>query len=101
MTSAMPPAMPPAAAAPGPSELLAAARAAAQAASELLRDARPQDVRAKGNPRDLVTEWDLRSEDVIRRVLAERTPGIAMLGKETGHGDDQDDDQNNDRPRQR
>ena len=80
----MNPAMPPAATSREPSELLAAARAAAQAASELLRDARPQDVRAKGNPRDLVTEWDLRSEDVIRRVLAERTPGIAVLGEEAG-----------------
>lgn len=67
-------------------ELLAAACAAARAAGELLRDARPEDVRDKGNPRDLVTEWDLRSEDVIRSVLAERTPGIAMLGEETGHG---------------
>src|SRR3954469_10853213 len=69
------------------SELLAAARAAATAACELLRDVRPQDVRAKGNPRDLVTEWDLRSEDVIRRVLAEHTPGIPVLGEETGQGD--------------
>jgi myo-inositol-1(or 4)-monophosphatase len=70
----------------GPSELLAAARAAAEAASELLQGARPADVRAKGNPRDLVTEWDLRSEEVIRRVLAERTPGIAVLGEEGGEG---------------
>jgi myo-inositol-1(or 4)-monophosphatase len=68
-------------------ELLAAARAAAQAAAELLRDARPEDVRAKGNPRDLVTEWDLRSEEVIRRVLAERTPGVAVLGEEAGQGE--------------
>jgi len=64
-----------------------AARAAARAASELLRDVRPQDVRGKGNPRDLVTEWDLRSEDVIRRVLAEHTPGIPVLGEEGGQGD--------------
>ncbi|HEX2691543.1 MAG TPA: inositol monophosphatase family protein, partial [Kofleriaceae bacterium] len=63
-----------------------AARAAATAACELLRDARPQDVRAKGNPRDLVTEWDLRSEDVIRRVLAEHTPGVPVLGEEGGQG---------------
>ncbi len=74
------------------SELLAAARAAAQAASELLRDARPQDVRAKGHPRDLVTEWDLRSEEVIRRVLAERTPGIPVLGEEAGQGEDPGND---------
>lgn len=67
-------------------ELLAAACAAARAAAELLRDVRPEDVRDKGNPRDLVTEWDLRSEDVIRRVLAERTPGIAVLGEEAGQG---------------
>jgi len=68
-------------------ELLEAARAAARAASALLSDARPQDVRGKGNPRDLVTEWDLRSEDVIRRVLAEHTPGIAVLGEEGGQGE--------------
>ena len=68
-------------------ELLAAARAAARAASELLRDARPDDVRRKGSPTDLVTEWDLRAEDVIRRVLAEHTPGIPVLGEEAGQGD--------------
>jgi myo-inositol-1(or 4)-monophosphatase len=65
-------------------ELLDAARAAASAASELLVNARPEDVRAKGNPKDLVTEWDLRSEELIRRVLAERTPGIPVLGEEAG-----------------
>jgi myo-inositol-1(or 4)-monophosphatase len=65
-------------------EALAAAAAAARAAAELLRDARPEDVRAKTNPKDLVTEWDLRSEEVIRRVLAEYTPGIAVLGEEAG-----------------
>lgn len=66
------------------SELLDAARAAARAASELLCDARPEDVRAKGNPRDLVTEWDLRAEELIRRVLGERTPGVPVLGEEAG-----------------
>jgi myo-inositol-1(or 4)-monophosphatase len=68
-------------------ELLDAARAAARAASELLRDVRPAEVRRKGSPHDLVTEWDLRSEDVIRRVLAERTPGVPVLGEEAGQGD--------------
>jgi myo-inositol-1(or 4)-monophosphatase len=67
-----------------PPDALAAAGAAARAASALLRDARPADVRTKGNPRDLVTEWDLRSEDVIRSVLAERTPGVPVLGEEAG-----------------
>ena len=70
----------------GDRELLAAAAAAARAAAELLRVARPEQVRAKTNPRDLVTEWDLRSEDVIRQVLAEHTPGVAVLGEEAGHG---------------
>ncbi len=67
-----------------PAEALVAARAAAKAASELLRDVRAEDVRTKGNPRDLVTEWDLRSEEMIRRVLAEHTPGVAVLGEEGG-----------------
>ena len=70
-----------------PSELLGAACAAARAASELLQGVRPENVRAKGNPRDLVTEWDLRSEEVIRRVLAEHTPGVPVLGEEAGQGD--------------
>ena len=65
-------------------ELLEVARAAAQAASELLAGARASDIRAKGNPRDLVTEWDLRSEDVIRRTLEDRAPGIAILAEEGG-----------------
>ncbi len=60
------------------------ARAAARAAADLLRTAHAEHVRGKGNPRDLVTEWDLRSEDVIRRVLAERAPGIPVLGEEGG-----------------
>lgn len=68
------------------SELLEAARAATRAASELLRDARAEDIRRKDAPHDLVTEWDLRSEEMIRRVLAERTPGIAVLGEEAGQG---------------
>jgi myo-inositol-1(or 4)-monophosphatase len=66
------------------SELLDAARAAARAAWVLLDGARPEAVRGKGNPRDLVTEWDLRTEELIRRVLAERTPDIAVLGEEGG-----------------
>lgn len=69
-----------------PDEALAAASAAVRAAAELVRDVRPADVRSKTNPRDLVTEWDLRAEEVIRRVLAERTPGIAVLGEEAGQG---------------
>ena len=67
-------------------DLLEAARAAARAASELLREARPRAIDSKTNPKDLVTEWDLRSEEVIRAVLAERTPGVPVLGEEGGQG---------------
>ncbi|HEY0249995.1 MAG TPA: hypothetical protein VGC41_00625, partial [Kofleriaceae bacterium] len=59
------------------SEMLEVARAAANAAAAVLADARAQNIRAKGNPRDLVTEWDLKSEEVVRKTLEERTPGIA------------------------
>ena len=65
-------------------ELLESARVAARAASQLLAGARASDIRAKGNPRDLVTEWDLRSEEIIRTTLAERTPGIPLLAEEGG-----------------
>jgi myo-inositol-1(or 4)-monophosphatase len=64
--------------------LLAIARETGDAASQLLRQARPADVRTKSNPHDLVTEWDVRSEEVIRGVLAVRTPDIPVLGEEGG-----------------
>jgi len=65
-------------------DLLAAARAAVRAASSLLQTARPDEIRSKDNPRDLVTEWDLRSEELIRSVLEEHAPGIPVLGEEGG-----------------
>jgi myo-inositol-1(or 4)-monophosphatase len=68
-------------------DLLEAARIATRAASALLVSARPSAIRTKGNPRDLVTEWDLRSEELIRKVLEERAPGIPVLGEEAGEGD--------------
>ena len=64
--------------------LAEAAAAAARAAANLLRGVRPTSIRAKGNPRDLVTEWDVRSEERIRAVLEERMPGIPVLGEEGG-----------------
>ena len=71
---------------PGPRELLVAAEHAARAATELLRGVRPADIRDKGNPRDLVTEWDVRAEECIRAALAETTPGVPVLGEEGGQG---------------
>lgn len=63
-------------------ELLAIASRAARAASDLLRTARPEHIRGKSNAKDLVTEWDLRSEETIRAVLDET--GIPVLGEEQG-----------------
>ena len=60
--------------------MIAAAREAARAAGDLLRDARPEAIRTKGNPKDLVTEWDVRSEDCIRGVLAKT--GVPVVGEE-------------------
>jgi myo-inositol-1(or 4)-monophosphatase len=64
--------------------LLEAARHAARVASHVLAGAKPAEIRAKKNQRDLVTEWDLRSEAAIREALEERAPGIAILGEEGG-----------------
>lgn len=66
------------------SELIVAARAAARAAATLLRDARPDRVKSKSNPRDLVTEWDVKSEELIRNVLEEHAPGVPVIGEEGG-----------------
>ena len=64
--------------------LLETARVAARTAARLLDGARAETIRHKGNPRDLVTEWDLRSEAAIRAVLAERAPEIPVLAEEAG-----------------
>jgi myo-inositol-1(or 4)-monophosphatase len=63
-------------------ELLDLASRAAREAGELLRSARPEHIRGKSNVKDLVTEWDVRSEETIRGVLAES--GIPVLGEEQG-----------------
>ncbi len=62
--------------------LLAVAQRAARAACELLRTARPEHIRGKSNAKDLVTEWDVRSEEVIREIL--EPTGIPVLGEEQG-----------------
>lgn len=62
--------------------MLALATKAARAASDLLRGVNASSIRTKSNPRDLVTEWDLRSEQTIREVLA--PSGLPILGEEGG-----------------
>ena len=74
-------------------ELLAVAQeAAAAAAAELLArfGERAHGVRAKTTPTDLVSDADVAAESAVRRVLAERRPGDAIVGEEggaTGEGD--------------
>ena len=63
-------------------DALAAARAATRAAANLLINARPEAIRTKSNPKDLVTEWDLRSEELIRATLEQHAPGIPVMGEE-------------------
>ncbi len=64
---------------------LQVAELAAKAAAEILRDRAlgPDQVHRKGSV-DLVTEVDLACEEAIRRVLAEHTPDIPVLGEEGG-----------------
>ena len=64
--------------------LLALARDTARAASALLADARPHEIRSKAEPRDLVTEWDVASEELIRARLGAGSPDIPILGEEEG-----------------
>ncbi|MCA9674902.1 MAG: inositol monophosphatase [Kofleriaceae bacterium] len=64
--------------------LLEVAREVVAEACGLLAAARPAEIRTKSNPRDLVTEWDTRSEELVRTRLAARTPSIPFLGEEGG-----------------
>ncbi|MBE7448686.1 MAG: inositol monophosphatase [Kofleriaceae bacterium] len=65
-------------------DALRVARQVAAEAATLLRGARAGEVRHKGNPRDLVTEWDTRSEELIRARLGALTPAIPVVGEEAG-----------------
>jgi myo-inositol-1(or 4)-monophosphatase len=65
-------------------DALEVAREVAADAAALLRGARAGEVRSKSDPRDLVTEWDTRSEERIRERLAALTPDIPVVGEEGG-----------------
>ena len=58
------------------------ARSAVRNAASILHEVTVREIRHKGTPRDLVTEWDLRSEDTIRTTL--EPSGIPVLGEERG-----------------
>lgn len=63
---------------------LTIARETVAEAGAMLLHARPERVQSKSNPRDLVTEWDTRCEDLVRERLAARTPELPVMGEERG-----------------
>jgi myo-inositol-1(or 4)-monophosphatase len=71
---------------PAPRELERIAAAVARAAAAVVTDAhrRPVAVGSKVSPTDVVTETDLRAEDLIKRLLREATPEAGALGEEGG-----------------
>src|SRR3954453_23255713 len=58
------------------------ARAAAAVVASAGAQRRP--VGLKSSPTDVVTQTDLRAEDLARRLLIEATPGAGILGEEGG-----------------
>jgi myo-inositol-1(or 4)-monophosphatase len=64
--------------------MLDIAHEAVRTAMALLRDVEIRHITSKGSVMDLVTEWDTRSEETIRKVLETRSPGVPILGEEGG-----------------
>jgi myo-inositol-1(or 4)-monophosphatase len=75
-------------AAPSELELARIARAAAEKAGDLIRDAFGTGFRVeeKSSAADLVTEVDQASERLIAGLLTEAVPGSSVLGEEYGAG---------------
>jgi myo-inositol-1(or 4)-monophosphatase len=71
---------------PAPAELERVASATARAAAEIVRAAygRARPVGRKSSPTDVVTQTDLRAEQLVRRRLLEATPAAGILGEEGG-----------------
>jgi myo-inositol-1(or 4)-monophosphatase len=69
---------------PAPADLERIAGTTARAAAALVRDAygRPEAVGRKTSPTDVVTETDLRAEELIRQLLHDATPEAGILGEE-------------------
>jgi len=67
-----------------PAELESIATATARAAAELVTATygRPRPVGHKSSPTDVVTQTDLRAEELIRQRLREATPEGGVLGEE-------------------
>jgi myo-inositol-1(or 4)-monophosphatase len=73
-------------AAPEPAALEHIAAQTARAAAGLVTDGygSADAVRHKSSPTDVVTQTDLRAEELIRRLLREATPAAGVLGEEEG-----------------
>lgn len=67
-------------------ELETVALETAQAAAKLVFEGfrRQFQISTKGPHAELFTEYDVRSEELVRRLLSERTPGIPIVGEEAG-----------------
>src|SRR4051795_2418206 len=71
---------------PSPADLERLASTTARNAAALVTATygRPDPVGRKSSPTDVVTETDLRSEDVVRRLLLDATPDAGVLAEEGG-----------------
>ncbi len=71
---------------PDPADLERIASTTARAAAVVVMAAhgRPHPVGLKSSPTDVVTQTDLRAEDLVRRLLREATPEAGILGEEGG-----------------
>jgi myo-inositol-1(or 4)-monophosphatase len=71
---------------PDPRELEKVAASVAAAAAALIRASLGTATRLgdKSSPTDVVTRTDLEAEELIRRLLADATPGAGVLGEEGG-----------------
>ena len=78
--------MPDPGAAVEPAELERIAANTARAAAALVGAAygRADPVARKSSPTDVVTQTDLRAEDLVTRLLREQTPAAGVLGEERG-----------------
>jgi myo-inositol-1(or 4)-monophosphatase len=67
-------------------ELETVAVSVARASAALIRDnvGRATRLGEKSSPTDVVTRTDLDAEQLIRRMLADSTPGVSVLGEEGG-----------------
>jgi myo-inositol-1(or 4)-monophosphatase len=69
---------------PAALERIASATARATAALVAAADGQPRAVGRKSSPTDVVTQTDLRAEELVRRLLTEATPDAGILGEEGG-----------------